>query len=83
MDWFNSRYSDSDLAEILSDYSKSVFGYRNRQFGAGRCTLVRELELLDATVAQMRADPAQREALIEQGWIFPEEDHSPFNTVNS
>ena len=81
MDWFNSRYSDSDLADILSDYSKSVFGYRTRMFGSGRCTLVRELESLDATVARMRADPVQREALIEQGWIF--EDHSPFNTVNS
>lgn len=83
MDWFNSRYSDSDLAEILSDYSKSVFGYRNRQFGAGRCTLVRELDLLDTTVAQMRADPAQRATLIEQGWIFPEEELSPFATCNS
>ena len=83
MDWFNSRYSDSDLAEILSDYSKSVFGYRNRMHGAGRCTLVRELESLDTTVARMRADPAQRETLREQGWIFPDEDLSPFNTVNS
>jgi hypothetical protein len=83
MDWFNSRYSDSDLAEILSDYRKSVFGYRNRMHGAGRCTLVRELESLDTTVARMRADPAQRETLREQGWIFPEEDLSPFNTVNS
>jgi hypothetical protein len=70
MDWFNSRYSDSDLADILSDYSKSVFGYRNRMFGAGRCTLVRELESLDATVAAMKADPAQREAMEEQGWHF-------------
>jgi hypothetical protein len=83
MDWFNSKYSDADLAEILSDYSKSVFGYRNRMYGAGRATLARELEQLDATVARMRADPAQREALIEQGWIFPEENLSPFNTVNS
>jgi hypothetical protein len=70
MDWFNSRYSDSDLADILSDYSMSVFGYRNRMFGAGRCTLVRELEALDATVAAMKADPAQREAMKEQGWHF-------------
>lgn len=83
MNWFNSRYSDSDLAEILSDYSKSVFGYRNRMHGAGRCTLSRELESLDATVAAMRADPAQRKTLREQGWIFPEENLSPYNTVNS
>jgi hypothetical protein len=83
MDWFNSRYSDADLAEILSDYSKSVFGYRNRMHGAGRCTLAHELESLDTTVARMRDDPAQRETLREQGWIFPEENLSPFNTVNS
>ena len=83
MDWFNSRYSDSDLAEILSDYSKSVFGFRTRMYGAGRCSLVRELELLDATVSAMRADPAQRETLREQGWIFSEEELSPFSTCNS
>ena len=83
MDWFNSRYSDSDLAEILSDYSKSVFGYRNRMYGAGRCTLARELDTLDSTVAAMRADPAQRATLIEQGWIFPDEELSPFLTCNS
>lgn len=70
MDWFNSRYSDSDLADILSDYSKSVFGFRTRMFGAGRCTLVRELEQLDTTVARMKADPAQRAELKEQGWMF-------------
>lgn len=70
MDWFNSNYSNSDLADILSDYSKSVFGFRTRMYGEGRCTLVRELESLDATVAAMRADPAQRQALEEAGWSF-------------
>jgi hypothetical protein len=51
-DWFKSRYSDSDLAEILSDYHKSVHGFRKRMHGAGRCTLVRELESLDAYSAR-------------------------------
>ena len=77
MDWFNSRYSDSDLAEILSDYSKSVTGYRNRQFGAGRCSLVRELEALDA----FTKNPDNRAYLESQGWVF--EDNSPYNTINS
>jgi hypothetical protein len=77
MDWFNSRYSDADLADILSDYSKSVTGYRNRQYGAGRCSIVRELEALDA----FTANPANRLYLETQGWVF--EDLSPFNTVNS
>jgi hypothetical protein len=77
MDWFNSHYSDSDLAEILSDYSKSVTGYRNRQFGAGRCSLVRELEALDA----FTSDLDNRVYLESRGWVF--EDNSPYNTINS
>ena len=77
MDWFNSRYSDADLADILSDYSKSVTGYRDRQHGTGRCAIVRRLEALDA----FTKNPANRAYLQEQGWIF--EVHSPFNTVNS
>ena len=51
MDWFNSRYSDADLADILSDYSKSVTGYRDRQHGTGRCAIVSRLEDLDAFTA--------------------------------
>ena len=51
-DWFKSRYSDAELAEILSDYHKSVHGFRKRMHGAGRCTLVKELELLDAYSAR-------------------------------
>jgi hypothetical protein len=82
MDWFNSRYSDSDLAEILSDYSKSVNGFRTRMYGSGRCTLVRELEFLDAEVAFRKSTPAGRAELREQGWDIPEE-FSPFETVNS
>ena len=82
MDWFNSRYSDSDLAEILSDYSKSVYGYRNRQYGAGRCTLVRELEFLDAEVAFRKSTPEGRAAMRAEGWHIPEE-LSPFETINS
>jgi hypothetical protein len=70
MDWFNSRYSDADLADILSDYSKSVHGFRTRMYGSGRCTLVRELESLDAEVARMKADPAQLQSLEEAGWSF-------------
>jgi hypothetical protein len=52
LDWFKSQYSDADLAEILSDYHKSVHGFRKRMHGAGRCTLVKELELLDTYSAK-------------------------------
>lgn len=51
-DWFKSQYSDADLAEILSDYHKSVHGFRKRMAGVGRATLVRELEALDAYSAR-------------------------------
>jgi hypothetical protein len=51
-DWFRSQYSDAELAEILSDYHKSVHGFRKRMQGSGRCTLVRELESLDAYSAR-------------------------------
>lgn len=66
MDWFNSNYSDADLVDILSDYSKSVHGSRIRMAGAGRCTLVRELEALDAFVRN-RDNHAYLES---QGWTF-------------
>ena len=52
MNWFTSMASNAELAQILSDYSKDVHGFRVRQLGAGRCTLVRRLEQLDAHVKQ-------------------------------
>jgi len=70
MDWFNSRYSDMQLAEILSDYSKAVWGYRNRMYGHGRCTLVRELEILDAEMDARKSDPHTRVAMEAEGWLF-------------
>jgi hypothetical protein len=73
MDWFNSSYSDSDLAEILSDYHKAVTGYRLRLQGQGRCTLVRELEQLD----RVRGD------LYDDHCVPLAEPYTPYNTVNS
>lgn len=70
MDWFNSRYSDMDLAEIISDYSKAVHGVRTRMFGHSRCTLVRELDLLDMTVTTRKADPTSRAEMEAEGWYF-------------
>lgn len=52
MDWFTCMSSNAELAEIVSDYSKDVYGFRTRMHGAGRCSLVRQLELLDAHVKQ-------------------------------
>lgn len=49
-DWFCSKYSNAQLAAILSDYSKDVTGFRQYVNG-GRCTLVNALEALDARTA--------------------------------
>lgn len=73
MDWFNSSYSNSDLAEILSDYHKAVTGYRLRLQGQGRCTLVRELEQLDRVRGDQYADHYTPRA----------EPYAPYNTINS
>ena len=64
-DWFTTIYSNNELAHILSDYSKDVYGKRaDFDWTAGRCTLVNELELLDEAVAGMTR--AQR---LAQGWL--------------
>ena len=61
-DWFTTTFSNDELAVILSDYSKDVFGQRTYlPKSAGRCSLVNELELIDAAVKAMT--PAQRKAL--------------------
>ena len=47
-DWFRSMYSNDELAQILSDMSKDVLGFRVQLERAQRCTLVAELESLEA-----------------------------------
>lgn len=49
-DWFYSKYSNAQLAAILSVYSKEVTGSRQYVNG-GRCTLANALEALDARQA--------------------------------
>ena len=51
MNWFESKYNNLDLADVLSDYHKDVHGFRLRMDGESRLTLVRELENLDRYVA--------------------------------
>lgn len=53
--WFESKYSNEELADILSDYSKDVLGFRVREYGAGRCTLARQLENMDMLAEQEQA----------------------------
>lgn len=64
-DWFTTVYSNAELAEILSDFSKDVFGQRTfLPRTAGRCTLVNELELCESTVANM-----SRAEKLSRGWL--------------
>ena len=50
-EWFHSKFDNDELAGILSDYHKGVHGNRLELYGVQRCTLVRELETLDAVVS--------------------------------
>jgi hypothetical protein len=45
--WNDSKYSNDDLADILSDYHKDVHGFRLRMAGSPRAELVAELDRLD------------------------------------
>ena len=45
--WNDARYSNEELADILSDYHKDVHGFRLRMAGSPRAELVEELDRLD------------------------------------
>jgi hypothetical protein len=45
--WNDARYSNDELADILSDYHKDVHGFRLRMAGSHRAELVEELDRLD------------------------------------
>jgi hypothetical protein len=45
--WNDARYSNDELADILSDYHKDVHGFRLRMAGSPRADLVEELDRLD------------------------------------
>ena len=45
--WNDARYSNDELADILSDYHKDVHGFRLRMARSPRAELVEELDRLD------------------------------------
>ena len=45
--WNDARYSNEELADILSDYHQDVHGFRLRMAGSPRAELVEELDRLD------------------------------------
>ena len=54
--WNDSKYSNDDLADILSDYHKDVHGFRLRMAGSPRAELVEELDRLDRYAEADRLD---------------------------
>ena len=48
--WNDPKYDNEYLAEILSDYSKDVHGFRMRMAGEPRTVLIETLDNLDAYV---------------------------------
>ena len=69
---FNKKYSNEQLANILSEYSKDVFGKRHNieltgDHDADRLVLAANLGFLDRYVA----DENNRPELEQRGWCFP------------
>ena len=54
--WNDSKYSNDELEDILSDYHKAVHGFRCRMAGSPRAELVEELDRLDRYVKARRRD---------------------------
>jgi len=60
--WNDSKYCNDELADILSDYHKSVHGFRLRMAGSPRTELVAELDRLDQyRESELAQDPEYAE----------------------
>lgn len=61
-------YNDTEeLADILSDYHKDVFGYRMRMAGESREAIIQELDYLDRYMEKMKETPEGRAQLEADG----------------
>ena len=63
-------YNDTEeLADILSDYHKDVFGYRMRMAGESREAIIQELDYLDRYMEKMKETPEGRAQLEADGSV--------------
>lgn len=62
-------YEYDELADVLSDYHKDVFGYRLRMYGEPRERLIEELDSLDSYMEKMKSTPEGRAQLRTEGWV--------------
>ncbi|MFZ9646002.1 MAG: hypothetical protein ACO29M_04905 [Fluviibacter sp.] len=65
-------YEYDELADILSDYHKDVFGCRLRMYGEPREVIIEELDRIDRYMDNMQSTPEGRARLREDGWEISE-----------
>jgi len=70
--WNDARYSNDELADILSDYHKDVHGFRLRMAGSPRAELVEELDRLDRY-----AEADSRDQDIQQ--VFEDQEYADWS----
>ena len=66
--WDSWEYDD--LANVLSDYHKDVFGCRLRMYGESKEAIIAELVSLDNYMERMKSTPEGRAQLEAEGWSF-------------
>lgn len=72
-DW--TSYSTEELAEIYSDYSKDVNGFRDRSISySDREALIAGLTRLDNYMESMKSTKEGRNILRSEGWVIRESE---------
>lgn len=68
-----SEYTTEELGDLYSDYSKSVYGFRDRTVSyTDREALLAKLNGLDRIMESMKATKKGRNALRNDGWVIKE-----------
>ena len=73
--WNDARYSNEELADILSDYHKDVHGFRLRLAGSPRAEMVEEILTLLELLIQAEAD--SRDQDIQQ--LFEDQEYADWS----
>ena len=73
--WNDARYSNDELADILSDYHKDVHGFRLRLAGSPRAEMVEEILTLLELLIQAEAD--SRDQDIQQ--LFEDQEYADWS----
>ena len=71
------KYEYNELADLLSDYHKDVFGFRKRMWGEPAEVLCDELDRIDQYMDAMKRTPEGRAQLRAEGWVVDEPIEDP------